>query len=60
MNLQDLKETVIKLLVSDFEFLMEEAETAVEESSSEDPAIWSENADPEDLANFLASDEVDD
>lgn len=55
-----LKDDVIKLLVTTYSFEMDEAEETVENSMSNSPDIWNENAEAEDLAKFLASDENDD
>jgi hypothetical protein len=57
---QELKDAVVKLLVTEHEFLIEDAEEAVAESFSTKPELWNENADAKDLANFLASDGEDD
>ncbi|MFY3742203.1 MAG: hypothetical protein HMLIMOIP_002667 [Candidatus Nitrosomirales archaeon] len=60
-EIQDyLKGRVTTLLVSEHEFLIEDAEEAVKESFASRPELWGENADPNDLAKFLASDENDD
>lgn len=59
MELSELKEAVSKLLISSFDFTPEEAEETVDASASDDPDMWSENADPDTLAKFLASDEND-
>lgn len=60
MELDTLKETVIKLLITDHGFTIDEAEESVSESMRLKPELWGENSDPNDLANFLASDENDD
>lgn len=52
-----LKGKVTTTLVTDHDFSIEEAEEAVEESMKHDVDIWHENADPEDIANYLASDD---
>lgn len=60
--LEMMKDSVEKLLVSDYDFTLEEAEETVNESFAADTneVIWHENADPKDLAKYLASDEYDD
>ncbi len=55
-----IKDKVIDLLVKDHAFTVSDAQEAVDESVDKDASIWSENANPEELANFLASDEADD
>jgi hypothetical protein len=59
-SLEDLKSDVVKLLISEHDFLSEEAESAVEESLSQNEDAWNENAEAKDLAKFLASDGDDD
>jgi SpoU rRNA methylase family enzyme len=59
MLIEDLKDRVVSLLVSDYDFLMEEAEEAVKDSQFNSPDMWDVNATPEDLAKYLASDESD-
>ncbi len=60
VNLQELNDSVTKLLITDYEFLSEEAEEAITHLKANHPGMWNENASPEDLAKFLASDESDD
>ena len=60
MEVQELKDAVIKLLVAEHEFLIDDAETAVTDSYDERPELWTEKADANDLAKFLASDGDDD
>jgi hypothetical protein len=55
-DVQELCNDVVKILVAEHEFLLDDAEQAVEESVKAKPDIWNENADAKDLANFLASD----
>lgn len=59
MDLLELKASVVKILVMENDFTSDEAEEAVNEAAADKPDLWSENADPKDLANFLASDEDD-
>jgi hypothetical protein len=56
MGLQD---EVAALLISKHDFLPDEATLAIEEAVRHNPDHWTENADPEDLASFLASEEDD-
>jgi hypothetical protein len=58
-ELEALKNKVVELLVSEHDMLIEEAESAVEESSSEKKSLWHENAEASDLAKLLASDDDD-
>lgn len=58
--LETLKDSVTKILINDYDMLIEEAEEKVQESVSSDPDMWNENAEASDLARYLASDEVDD
>lgn len=55
--LTELKTNVIKSLMDEFEFTLDEANDAVEESLKKHPSIWNENSDAADLANSLADDE---
>lgn len=60
MDLQELKDAVVKVLMMDHDFLMEEAEQKVDEHSrSSESEMWNENADASQLAEYLASDESD-
>ena len=59
MNFEDLKTEVAKILVTKYDFLTEEAESAVEESVAENTDMWNDNAEASDLANYLASDDDD-
>lgn len=54
-----LEDAVIKLLVSNHDFDLDEAEEKVETSVVENEDMWNENAVPEDLAKYLASEESD-
>lgn len=59
-NLDVLKETVVKLLITTHDFSEDEAESSVEESCSNEPGMWSVNAEAEEIAKYLASDEASD
>lgn len=59
MNEQELKTAVTNKLVTEHDFVIEEAEETVEESVSDKPDMWNENADVDSLAKFLASDDED-
>lgn len=59
LDLVALKEEVYKILVNEHDFLMDDAEAAIAKSVVESPDAWSENADPSDLANYLAEDDDD-
>jgi len=54
--LETMKSEVVKLLVSNYDFTLEEAEESVEDSVKENDEIWNENASAEDLAKYVASD----
>ncbi len=66
--LENLKNAVVKFLVFNHDFEMEEAETAVAEAYKADTSgimantsgMWNENSSAEDLATYLASDDEDD
>lgn len=58
--LDELKSSVMKLLVADYDFTVEEAEETIEDSYKKDPEIWNVNAEPGDLAKSLASDDDED
>lgn len=60
MERLELKSAVIELLQKEFDFTVDDAEEAVNDSCDSRPELWHENAEPSDLANFLASDENDD
>lgn len=57
--MQELKDAVVKLLVSNYDFLLEDAEISVDESVSDNPDMWTEKAEAEELAKYLASDDAD-
>lgn len=59
MELEQIKSEVIKILISDFDFLGEEANEAVEESVRLQGDKWHENSDPKALAEYLASEDGD-
>lgn len=58
-TLESLKDSVVKLLVAEYEFTIDDAEEAVETSVEKHEPMWNENAEAKDLAKFLASDESD-
>ncbi len=59
-TLENLKNAVVKALITNHDFLSEEAESAVEESVVNEASIWDGNTDPNDLAKYLASDGAED
>ena len=59
-NLNDLKDSVSKILVTTHDFTIDEADEAVEESTTAKPELWNHNSDPNDLAKYLAEDEDED
>jgi hypothetical protein len=59
-SIDELKETVMKLLQTEFDFTVDDAEEAVTDSVADNPEMWNENADADSLAKFLASDSSDD
>lgn len=58
-TLETLKDSVVKLLYSVYDFLWEDAEIKVEESVKSNPDLWHQNPDPDNLAKSLASDDAD-
>lgn len=58
-DISELRDSVVKLLVSEHDFLVDDAEEAVQDSVSKNPDFWNENADASDLANSLADDDSD-
>lgn len=58
-NVETLKSDVVKNLVANFDYDMEEAEEMVETSFAENPDMWNENAEVSDLARFLDSEDND-
>jgi hypothetical protein len=60
IDVATLKLEVAKLLVTKHDFLdMDEANSTIEESLVESPMMWHENADPGELANYLAESDDD-
>jgi hypothetical protein len=59
-NIEDLQESVVKVLMSNHDFTVDEAEEAVKDSVSNSRHLWHENSDTEQLATLLASDDDDD
>ena len=61
-NLEHLKAQVCKLLVINHDYMFEVAAETVETSSKSDDNshLWDGNANPEDLANYLANEGDDD
>lgn len=55
MELEALQSSTINILVSEHDFDVEEAATAVETSVRDNEEMWNENAEPRDLANYLAN-----
>jgi hypothetical protein len=58
-DMSALRDEVVKILMSNHDFLVNDAEEAVQESVSKNPDFWNENADANDLANVLAEDDDD-
>jgi len=59
--METMKNDVVNLLVAQYDFTIEEAEETVGESASvAHQDMWNENANPADLAKFLASEDSDD
>jgi hypothetical protein len=59
MLMTELRTAVVTELMSIHDFTIDEAEEAVGKSLVEDEEIWHEEADPKEVAKFLASDESD-
>lgn len=59
-SIDALKDEVIKFLITVHNFLDDEASEKVEESVSDEPGMWSVNAEAEEIAKYLASDGDDD
>jgi hypothetical protein len=58
MELEDLKSAVSNRLIVDHDFSEDDATQAIEASERESPQLWTEKAEPVELAKFLAT--VDD
>jgi hypothetical protein len=58
-EVSELRDAVVKLLMTDHEYLVDEAEETVNESVAESPDIWNENAEPAELAKMLAESDED-
>jgi hypothetical protein len=56
-TLEELKNDVVQILVTQYDCLSEEAETLVEESVVKDEGMWLVNASAEDIAKYLAPDD---
>lgn len=52
-SIEDLKSEVVKLLVSNYDFSIDEAEAEIESSDAD---LWHENVDVNEMAKLLASD----
>ncbi len=59
MSVEELKKRVMTSLTTTHGFDTEEADKAIQESITEDGYMWHEEADADELANILASDETD-
>lgn len=59
-NLDDLKDSVSKVLVTVYDFTVDEADDAIDESVASKPDFWNENSEPNDLAKYLAEDDDED
>lgn len=59
MTQDELKESVIKILVAEYDFTNDDAEETITESISDHPDFWNENAMPESLAKALAENDDD-
>lgn len=57
MDTETLKQAVCDLLIKQYDVEPDDAEEMIEESISDKPDFWNENAIPEDLAKLLVSDE---
>jgi hypothetical protein len=60
MELQELKDAVVKALVVGFDLNHEEATEEVNQSFNDKPHLWHENSDAEELAAMLANEGDDD
>jgi hypothetical protein len=57
MTIEELKSATAIALMTDHGFTLNEAEETVDGSVKDNEEIWNENASPEDLAEFLASED---
>ncbi len=53
---EQLVDEVTKILMRDHSFTPEDAEEAISNAYDDDPEMWNDNANPEDLAKYVASD----
>jgi hypothetical protein len=58
-NVESLKADVVKILVSEHDFLLDDAADSVEESFKGNNDMWNENASAADLAKYLAAEDED-
>lgn len=59
-DLNNLKDTVTKILVTRYDFTVDEADDVVNDSVVAKPELWHHNSDPADLAKYLAEDDDED
>lgn len=59
VTIEELQSKVVNTLVSEHDFDIEEAASVVETSIKENEDMWNENAEPSDLAKYLADGDDD-
>jgi hypothetical protein len=59
MELEDLKSAVSNRLIVDFDFSEDDATKAIDASERNAPHLWTEKAEPVELAKFLAEEDDD-
>lgn len=59
MEMSELRDAVVKALMSTYDMNVDDAEELVAKSTVEDGEIWHEDATPENVAKFLATEKDD-
>lgn len=59
MEMSELRDAVVKALMSTYDMNVDDAEELVAKSTVEDEEIWHEDATPENVAKFLATEKDD-
>lgn len=59
-DLSELKDSVTKILITSYDFTVDEADDTVNDSAAAKPELWHHNSDPNDLAKYLAEEDDED
>jgi hypothetical protein len=58
-DVSKLRDAVLELLMTDHDYLIDDAEEAVNQSVADSPDMWNESAEAKNLANHVASEDAD-